>query len=132
MGRIVDEFDEPLSDVQVGAQQYQFVQGQRRLVPTGRQGTTNDIGEFRLFGIAPGQYYLTATWRPNNPANNNQERVAYAPMYYPGADNAAQARRVTIAAGQELSDIVMSLKPMRATRVSGSCGASISSPTRSR
>jgi protocatechuate 3,4-dioxygenase beta subunit len=117
-GRILDEFGEPMADVQVSAQQFQTVQGQRRLVPTGRQGSTNDIGEFRLFGISPGQYYLMATWRSTNPMNN-QEKIAYAPMYYPGTENAAQAQRVTLAAGQELSDIVMSLKPLRATRVSG-------------
>jgi Carboxypeptidase regulatory-like domain len=117
-GRILDEFGEPMAEVQVGTQQFQTMQGQRRLVPAGRQAATNDIGEFRLFGIAPGQYYLTATWRPNN-GMNNQEKIAYAPMYYPGTNNAAQARRVTIAAGQELSDIVMSLEPLRATRVTG-------------
>ena len=55
-GRIVDEYGEPMSDVQVGPQSYQSIQGQRRLVPSGRQASTNDIGEFRLFGIAPGQY----------------------------------------------------------------------------
>lgn len=117
-GRILDEFGEPMSDVIVGAQQYQTVQGQRRLVPAGRQGPTNDIGEFRVFGVPPGQYYLVATWRSTNPMST-QEKTAYAPMYYPGTENAAQARRVTLAAGQELSDIVMSLEPLRATRVSG-------------
>jgi hypothetical protein len=34
-GRIVDEFGEPMSDVQIAVQRYQFVQGQRRLVPAG-------------------------------------------------------------------------------------------------
>jgi protocatechuate 3,4-dioxygenase beta subunit len=126
-GRILDEFGEPMADVQVAAQQYQTVQGQRRLVPTGRQGSTNDIGEFRLFGISPGQYYLMATWRSTNPMNN-QEKIAYAPMYYPGTDNAAQAQRVTLAAGQELTDIVMSLRPMRATRVSGTVVSSDGRP----
>jgi protocatechuate 3,4-dioxygenase beta subunit len=117
-GRILDEFGEPMSDITVSAQQYQTIQGQRRLVPTGRQGPTNDIGEFRLFGVPPGQYYLVATWRSTNPMNA-QEKIAYAPMYYPGTENAAQAQRLALAAGQELSDIVLSLKPLRATRVSG-------------
>jgi protocatechuate 3,4-dioxygenase beta subunit len=117
-GRVLDEFGEPMSEVQVAAQQYQMVQGQRRLMPSGRQVQTNDIGEFRLFGIGPGQYYLTATWRPINPFNSD-ERTAYAPMYFPGTDNPAQAQRITVRAGEEKSDIVMALRPMRATRVSG-------------
>jgi hypothetical protein len=40
-------------------------------------------------------------------------------MYFPGTDNAAQAQRITLAVGQQVSDIVMALKPIRATRVSG-------------
>jgi protocatechuate 3,4-dioxygenase beta subunit len=126
-GRIVDEYGEPMSDVQVGPQSYQSIQGQRRLVPSGRQASTNDIGEFRLFGIAPGQYYLSATWRPIN-AMNNEERTAYAPMYFPGTDNVAQARRLTVTAGQQISDVVMALKPMRATRISGTAMTSEGKP----
>src|SRR4051812_44666087 len=43
-GRILDEFGEPMAEVQIAAQQYQTVQGQRRLVPSGRSAQTNDIG----------------------------------------------------------------------------------------
>jgi hypothetical protein len=117
-GRVLDEFGEPMPEVQIAAQQYQMFQGQRRLVPTGRQTQSNDIGEFRLFGIGPGQYYLTATWRSTNPMNSD-ERTAYAPMYYPGTENPAQAQRITVRAGEEKSDVVMALRPMRATRVTG-------------
>jgi protocatechuate 3,4-dioxygenase beta subunit len=127
-GRIVDEFGEPMSDVQIAAQRYQFVQGQRRLIPAGRQASTDDMGEFRLFGIPPGQYYLSATWRSQNPMNNTEDRTAYAPMYFPGTENAAQAQRITLAMGQELSDLVMALKPMRATRVTGSATTSDGRP----
>src|SRR6266536_3267820 len=51
VGRVIDEFGEPATDVQVSALRYQFVQGRRQLVPTGRTVTTNDIGEYRLFGL---------------------------------------------------------------------------------
>jgi len=121
-GRVVDEFGEPASEVQIATKRYQFMQGQRRLVPAGRMVTTNDIGEFRLFGIPPGQYYLTATWRnPNgmNPNSGANDRTAYAPLYFPGTGNIAEAQRITLAAGQELADVVMVLKPTRASRVSG-------------
>src|SRR3954447_349659 len=80
------------------------------------------MGEFRLFRIPPGQYYLVATWRSTNAGS--EERTAYAPMYFPGTDNVAQAQRITLAVGQQLSDIVMALKPVRASRVSGSATSS--------
>lgn len=127
-GRILDEFGEPMSDVQVGVQQYQTVQGQRRLVPTGRQASTNDIGEFRLFGVSPGQYYLVATWRANNPMGDTNDKTAYAPMYFPGTDNPAQAQRITLAVGEEKGDIVMALRPIRATSVSGTAIGSDGKP----
>ena len=126
-GKIVDEFGEPISDVQIAPQSYQTIQGLRRLTPAGRQTSTDDMGEFRVFGIPPGQYYLSATWRPQNPMNN-EERTAYAPMYFPGTDNPAQAQRITVGVGQQVSDIVMALKPIRATRVSGTATGSDGRP----
>ena len=121
-GRVVDEYGEPAPEVQIAVERYQFIRGQRRLGPAGRMVTTNDIGEFRLFGIAPGQYYLSATWRnPNGiaPAENPNDRTAYAPLYFPGTVNVNEAQRVTLMAGQELSDVVFVLKPIKAARVSG-------------
>jgi protocatechuate 3,4-dioxygenase beta subunit len=121
-GRVVDEFGEPASEIQVAMQRYQFMQGMRRLVPAGRMVTTNDIGEFRLFGIPPGQYYLSATWRNasmGNTVGSASDRTAYAPLFFPGTLNVNEARRITMAAGQELDDLVMVLKPVKASRISG-------------
>jgi protocatechuate 3,4-dioxygenase beta subunit len=120
-GRIVDDYGEPMSDVQVSPQRYQFIQGQRTLVPSGRMSLTNDLGEFRLFGIAPGQYYLQATWRRMNVDANGSpaDRLTFAPTFFPGTTNPAEAQRMTIAAGQEISDLVMMLRPAKAARVSG-------------
>ena len=118
---MVDEFGEPASEVQIATERYQFMQGQRRLVPAGRTVTTNDIGEFRLFGIR----LASATSRrggairtamiPNGSAN---DRTAYA-VVFPGTVNVTEAQRITLAAGQELVDVVLVLQPTRASRVSG-------------
>jgi Carboxypeptidase regulatory-like domain len=118
-GRIFDEFGEPLSDVTVAPMRYQFMQGKRTLVGAGRQSTTDDNGEFRLFGITPGQYYLQATWRSNMMGPGTDNQSAYAPMFFPGVLDAAEAQRFTIGISQQLSDLVMALKPSRAVRVSG-------------
>lgn len=128
-GRIFDDFGEPLSDVMVAPMRYQFVQGKRTLVGAGRQSTTDDNGEFRLFGITPGQYYLQATWRSNmgfGPGAENQP--AYAPMFFPGVLEASEAQRFTIGVGQQLSDLVMALKPTKAARISGTVLASDGRP----
>jgi protocatechuate 3,4-dioxygenase beta subunit len=119
-GRILDEFGEPATDVTVMLQRYQVVGGRRRLVSAGRSGPTNDIGEFRLFAIPPGQYYLTATMRTNgSPFDSSDDRSGYAPTYFPGTPSIGEAQRVTIAVGQTLTDLNMALVPTRLARVSG-------------
>jgi hypothetical protein len=117
-GRILDEFGEPLADAQVAAQRYQNVQGRRRLVPAGRPAMTNDIGEFRLFAIPPGQYYLSATLR-NMGMGDTDDRSGYAPTYFPGTPNMAEAQKVTIGIGQIVSDLNMALLPTRTARITG-------------
>jgi hypothetical protein len=116
-GRILDEFNEPVAGVQVAVVRLQSVQGQRRLV-FGRSTTTNDIGEFRLFGLPPGEWYLEASlnsveWR------DRSERSVYVETYYPGTGNLAEARKLTIGPGQVLSTLAMTLRPVRAARISG-------------
>lgn len=119
-GRILDEFGEPATDVLVMLQRFSYVGGRRRLVGAGRSATTNDIGEFRVFAIPPGQYYLTATMRNlNSPFDSTDDRSGYAPTYFPGTPNIAEAQRVTVAVGQTVNDLSMSLIPTKLARISG-------------
>jgi hypothetical protein len=117
-GRILDEFGEPLPDAQVMAQRYQNIGGRRRLGLAGRPASTNDIGEFRLFAIPPGQYYLSATLR-NMGMGDTDDRSGYAPTYFPGTSNLAEAQKVTIGLGQVVSDMNMALMPARTARITG-------------
>ena len=124
-GRIVDEFGDPVEDVQVMAMRYQYLQGRRQLANTGRAGMTNDVGEFRIYGLPPGQYVISATDRAANvnlfvdSASGDRDRAGYAPTYYPGTANAADAQRITIGVGQKISDLTISLLPTRLARISG-------------
>jgi len=117
-GRVLDEFGEPLPDAMVSVQRYQNMGGQRRLVPAGRTGMTNDIGEFRLFAIPPGQYYLSATLRPMG-MGDSDDRSGYASTYFPGTANMAEAQKVTVGLGQIVSDMNMALMPTRTSRITG-------------
>jgi hypothetical protein len=119
-GRILDEFGEPLADAQVAAQRYQNIGGRRRLVPAGRPATTNDIGEFRLFAIPPGQYYVSATLRNmGGMIGDSDDRSGYAPTYFPGTANMAEAQKVTVGLGQIISDINVALIQTHTSRVTG-------------
>ena len=118
-GRILDEFGEVMADVQVSVQRYQYMQGRRRLMNVGRTGTTNDIGEFRIFGLSPGQYYLSATLRNFQMGSETDDRSGYAPTYYPGSPNPETAQKITVGIGQTISDLAMTLTPTRTARVTG-------------
>jgi hypothetical protein len=128
-GRVLDEFGEPVSGVQVAPMRYNTIQGSRRLMPAGGGSSTNDIGEFRVFGLSPGQYYLSATLRNFNfMGADSDDRSGYAPSYYPGTANVAEAQRITVGVGQILTDLNMVLIPTRTARVSGTVVSSSGRP----
>jgi protocatechuate 3,4-dioxygenase beta subunit len=58
-GRLTDVEGEPVSDAQVHAWKISYRNGFRALIPVDSQAS-NDLGEYRLFGLPPGQYYVTA------------------------------------------------------------------------
>jgi hypothetical protein len=122
-GKVVDEFGEPIADIRVTPMRYQFVQGRRQLNAAGRVSTTNDIGEYRIFGLAPGQYFISASSQTNIMAGMmdtaSDDRSGYAPSYYPGTPNVAEAQRVTVGLGQLLNDINLGLTPTHLARISG-------------
>jgi len=121
-GRIVDEDSEPLSRVQVQALQFRYMQGRRRLMPLGN-ATSDDRGEYRIFGIRPGQVYIRATLRGFGPVEGvdpsaPSETTSYPPVFYPNVTEASQASPLTVRGGDELrADFSMS--PQRSYAVSG-------------
>jgi len=120
-GRITDEFGDPMTDVQVQAMRYQFVNGERQLVNGGRSAQTDDLGQYRIFGLMPGDYVVRATLRQNPPGPDasNVDPMGYPGTYYPGVVDVTQAQAVTVTLGQEMSSIAFPLVPARFARISG-------------
>jgi hypothetical protein len=124
-GVVVDDGGEPVSGTQVAAVRFQFVQGSRRLVPAPSEGSTDrtdDRGGFRLYGLPPGDYFVSATNRNNSfvgPGMTNTESDGFAPTYYPGTPNVNEAARITLKAGQEMSGASFALIVARMARVRG-------------
>jgi carboxypeptidase family protein len=118
-GRVVDEFGEPLTGLQITAMRAQTIGGKRQLMPAGN-GSTDDAGAFRLFGLAPGQYYVQALWRRMGPGDpNSPDHNGYPVTFFPGTTNDAEAQRITVAAGQTIGDLVMAMAPITVARVEG-------------
>ena len=128
-GRIVDEFGEPVAEAMVTAMRYRYVSGRRRMVPAGRFAQTDDGGHFRIYGLPPGDYYLSATLRQGPMMGFESDSVAtYAPTYYPGTASAQQAERVSVGLGAEMSGVTFSLLPVRTVKVTGTAVDSTGRP----
>jgi Carboxypeptidase regulatory-like domain len=118
-GRIVDEYGEPLSRVGVLA----LRTGGARQLEGGRPTTTDDLGEFRLFGLSPSDYIVQASAQlPTNAAmpNTVESHEGYATTFFPGVVEAGQAKRLTVGIGQIIEDVSFVMQTARMARVSGS------------
>jgi hypothetical protein len=81
--------------VSVSLERRRYVDGARRLVAESG-GSTDDRGEFRIFGVPPGDYVIVA--RFDAPDLGLEDRVRYVPTYYPWTPVASEAQRVAVAA----------------------------------
>ena len=119
-GRIFDEFGDPIASARVQVLRYQLVQGVRLLSPTGVRDQSDDTGAFRLYGLMPGDYLVSATLRALQVDDDpTGEAAGYAPTYYPGTGNVAEAQLLALGLGQELTGVSFSLLPVRTVRISG-------------
>ncbi len=128
-GRITDEDGDPMSGVRVVAQKKKPGKSARESVGT---EATNDLGEYRLAGLFPGQYWIVAMPPPDLRDYEKQEKslagepqageappdTRYVNTYYPGTYDAMQASAVTLKAGDEMP-ANFTLEPARTYRVRG-------------
>jgi protocatechuate 3,4-dioxygenase beta subunit len=128
-GRITDEDGDPMSGVRVLA--LNKIPG-KATRGTAATETTNDLGEYRLAGLFPGQYWVVAMPPPDfrdyehqqeksPPADDKQAAqpdTRYLTTYYPGTYDGTQASAVTLKAGDEIP-VNLTLTPARTYRVRG-------------
>ena len=107
---------------------YAYVGGARRLAPAGARDTTDDQGFYRLFGLAPGDYIISATLRMGEVTDPGDELSGFAPTYFPGTGDATAAQRVRVALSQEQGGISFALMATRLVRVWGQVLSASGSP----
>jgi predicted outer membrane repeat protein len=77
-GRVIDKFGDPLAGTRVQVLRSRMIRGQRRLQTMGPGDLTDDTGEFRVYGLPPGDYYVTASTGPADSARRDP------PIFFPG------------------------------------------------
>lgn len=135
-GRLTNEDFDPMVAAQVVAlvepsqeameDEGTFSSGKGKLHPVA-SAQTDDRGQYRIYGLSPGEYYLKAADSsepdPNGLANQAfwlREELGseYAPAFYPGVSQVGQAQAVPVKAGEEVqADFFM--RRSRTAKISG-------------
>ena len=98
-GTLVDEFGDPAPSVLIQLSRLQFVAGRHRLMLVGGQNarrSTDDKGQFRIFGLDAGDYYVSAL---SGAFTDQNESGGFAPTLFPGTADANAAIPVHIGFG---------------------------------
>jgi hypothetical protein len=115
-GRIFDQDGEPAARVSVTLVRSTYLNGQRTLRPSASD-QTDDRGQFRIFDVPPGTYYLMATMRVFGMTDEN--RGVYPSIYFPGVLDPQEATKVKMVAGGELRGYDMNLLETTSFKISG-------------
>jgi len=128
-GRVFDENGKLMSNANVQAFTVAYAFGRATLAPQVSK-VTDDRGEFRLFWVPPGEYYLAVTPAPVAPAPGVPVAASPLKTYYPGVTDIAQARVVTVTGGEDMVGMNFPIHSVRAFKVSGQVNSLIPpSPT---
>jgi hypothetical protein len=152
-GTVTDD-GQAIPGVLVRVSQYRVVDGARTLAPVFQTGgpamdQTDDRGAYRIFGLAAGEYVVSASPRPigsgdirqmtpadiqsvrqaiqaattataNPPARPpNPVTVTYASVYYPGTTAPTDATPLLVAAGEERRGVDLTMQLVRTAHIDG-------------
>lgn len=119
-GHVTDANGEPLAEARVMA--LRRMPNTDRLFGGGGSSQTNDLGEFRLFNLAAGEYVVQAAPRPERsygPGPGTPRTTMLAPTFYPGVAESSGAQSIVLSSGQVVDGITIGLVTVPAFRLSG-------------
>lgn len=128
-GKVVDEEGDPADGVLVVVAPANSSRRSRWY--SGQRAQTNDLGEFRVGGLTPGKYVVSASpghsgrAEVTNSSQSKKEEAVLTTTFYPGTTDRAQAVPIQVRAGDEVSANI-SLLSTRAFHVRGKVGTSLS------
>jgi hypothetical protein len=150
-GRLLDRNGRPAGATTVEATQFISVGGERRRrIGAGSYGSamTDDHGEYRIFGLLPGDYIVFVNYppgtlqteatpaelswaqQPGSVAPPRGRAHTYAPTLFPGVGTEAAAAPVRIEAGEEKLSVDFALQYVPVSTISGTLTGPDGAPVR--
>ncbi|MGC9999782.1 MAG: carboxypeptidase-like regulatory domain-containing protein [Bryobacteraceae bacterium] len=123
-GTVTGADGEPLAQAWVQALRRQFARGKLDWAQwNGAQ--TDDKGGFRLSGVMPGRYLVSASKQfetippsnPGDPAAEQNNRLAYTTTYAPGTPLRHEAREIVLQPGQSLEGVEIAMLLIRPVKL---------------
>jgi len=126
-GTVFDPSGEPLTGAEVQAVSLYTYKGARTVSSASRSAMTDDRGQFRIFHVPPGRYFLRLKddayyfYRRSEAADNKTAKGGngYLPIYYPDTTDMSRATLLELKPGEELSGIDFTIHPAQVLRISG-------------
>lgn len=149
-GRVLDQNGDPAPGVRMIAMERRRLNGEDMPVLVTLGQSTDDRGEYRLYGLPPGEIFISAApqaasggttrltseaeiaWAQNatqagrgvtgplGAPPSGGASVAYAPVYFPGVADSAMASPISLTPGAERTGIDLQLQFVGTARISGS------------
>jgi protocatechuate 3,4-dioxygenase beta subunit len=133
-GRVLDQNGKPLPSASVQLLQPRYTPEGRATPTTGFSTSTNDLGEYRIFWVSPGTYYLAVSVNDRSLMLDPMERYRglvineqyagneeiYLPTYYPNSPDISTATPIQVGAGAEVRGIDVAVVPVPTVRIRGS------------
>ena len=107
VGRVTDELGDPIADLSITPWRVVHFEPSRRQVNAMKSVQTNDLGEFRLYGLVPGKYYVSASRQAIQISTGSSGVVAEAtgtretPTFFPGTAVTSDAIAVEVKVGED-------------------------------
>lgn len=121
-GRVFDELGDPLDTVTVRILASEFTPLGRRLRTIAASLPTNDLGEYRVAGLPAGRYVVAAVAPDAGSYGGSSATVldtsVRPPTYFPGTADPGLAERISVALGQTVAaiDVTVGSAPAAAIR----------------
>ena len=125
-GKVLDDDGDPVANASVSAMRSDFMNGKRQMMPVG-QANSDEGGDYKIGGLAPGRYYLVASKQRGmfmsdaappdaKPGKIEEDLVT---TYYPSVTDSSSATPIDTIAGRSAPGTDIRLRKAQVVRVRG-------------